>query len=97
MGIGDFLVRIWIPGSVPLTNESGSSVTLMMQYKLFFPYFGLPTGTLSSVLKIRFFAKKFCVKILFCKHYFSPLNTFMRKGKDPEPDPYLLLVLRNKK
>ncbi len=22
-------------------------------------------------------------------HYFSPLNTFMRKGKDPEPDPYL--------
>jgi hypothetical protein len=29
---------------------------------------------------------KFGVKILFCKHYFSPLNTFMRKGKDPEPD-----------
>ncbi len=24
----------------------------------------------------------------FCKHYFSPLNTFMRKGKDPGPDPY---------
>jgi hypothetical protein len=21
------------------------------------------------------------------KTYFSPLNTFMRKGKDPEPDP----------
>ncbi len=20
-------------------------------------------------------------------HYFSPLNTFMRKGKDPESDP----------
>jgi len=32
----------------------------------------------------------FCVKILFCKHYFSPLNTFMRKGKDPDPDPYLV-------
>ncbi len=33
---------------------------------------------------------KFCVKILFCKHYVSPLNTFMRKGKDPDPelDPY---------
>ncbi len=27
------------------------------------------------------------IKILFCKHYFSPLDTFMRKGKDPEPDP----------
>jgi hypothetical protein len=26
---------------------------------------------------------KFCVKILFCKHYFSPLNTFLRKRKDP--------------
>jgi hypothetical protein len=37
------------------------------------------------------FLLKFCVKILFCRHYFSPLNTFMRKGKDPdpEPDPYL--------
>jgi hypothetical protein len=31
---------------------------------------------------------------MFCKHYFSPLNTFIRKGKDPEldPDPHLLLV-----
>jgi hypothetical protein len=27
------------------------------------------------------------VKILYSKHYFSPLNNFMRKGKDP--DPYL--------
>jgi hypothetical protein len=31
------------------------------------------------------FLLKFCVKILFCKHYFSPLNIFMRKGKDPDP------------
>jgi hypothetical protein len=30
---------------------------------------------------------KFGVKILFCKKSFSPLNIFMRKGKDPEPDP----------
>jgi hypothetical protein len=37
-----------------------------------------------------FFVLKFCGKILFCKHYFSPLNTFMRKGKDP--DPYLCLI-----
>jgi hypothetical protein len=29
------------------------------------------------------------VKMIFCKQYF---NTFMRKGKDPEPDPYLLLM-----
>ncbi len=26
-------------------------------------------------------------KILFGKHYYSLLNTFMRKGKDPAPDP----------
>ncbi len=52
----------------------------------------LPAGTLSSVLKMYFFAKIFCVKILFCKHYFSPLNTFMIKGKDPNPDPYLWLI-----
>jgi hypothetical protein len=29
----------------------------------------------------------FIVKILFCRPYFSPLNTSTRKGKDPEPDP----------
>ncbi len=28
--------------------------------------------------------------MLFFRHYFSPLNTFMRKGKDP--DPYLCLM-----
>ncbi len=28
-------------------------------------------------------------KILCKKFYFSPLNTFMIKGKDPKPDPYL--------
>jgi hypothetical protein len=34
---------------------------------------------------------KFCAKNLFCRLYFSPLkNTFMWKGKDP--DPYLWLI-----
>jgi hypothetical protein len=49
--------------------------------------YNLPAGTLSSVLK-------FCVKILFCKHYFSSFITFMRNEKDPEtdPDPYLSLT-----
>jgi hypothetical protein len=27
---------------------------------------------------------------LFCKHYFTPLNTFMRKGKDPYQHLWLL-------
>jgi hypothetical protein len=40
---------------------------------------------LQSLKKFNFF--KFCVKILYWKHYFSPLNTFMRKGMEPEPDP----------
>jgi hypothetical protein len=35
-------------------------------------------------LKFKFLLK-FCVKILFYKHYFSPFNAFMRKGKDPDP------------
>jgi hypothetical protein len=30
------------------------------------------------------FLLKFCVKISFCKHKFSPLNTFMKKGNDPD-------------
>ncbi len=47
---------------------------------IFSPYYFLITYQLSSVLKIKFFAK--LLKILFCKHYF-------RKGKDPEPEPYL--------
>jgi hypothetical protein len=31
----------------------------------------------------------FCVKILFCKHYFSPLNTFMRKEHTGYPLSYI--------
>jgi hypothetical protein len=29
----------------------------------------------------------FCVKFYFVKDFFSPLNTLMGKGKDPDPDP----------
>ncbi len=36
------------------------------------------------------FLLKVCVRFLFCRHFFSPLNTLMRKGKDP--DPYLWLL-----
>jgi hypothetical protein len=28
--------------------------------------------------------------MLFCRQYFSPLNTFMRKGKDPDPSLSLM-------
>ncbi len=33
------------------------------------------------------FNDKLCAKVLFRKHYFCPPNTFMRKGKDPDPKP----------
>jgi hypothetical protein len=56
-------------------------------YFLFYSY-NLPIGILFSVLKLNFMLM-FCVKILFCKHYFSPLNKFIRKEKDPYLDPYL--------
>jgi len=107
--IHDILVRIrirlYIHGSVPLTNGSRSgsgscgsdSFSDFYDARKIFYFFlhifsyNLPTGTLSSVSKIKFFAKIF-VKILFCTHYFSPLNTFMSSVADPGclsqiPDP----------
>jgi hypothetical protein len=59
-------------------------VPLRMHTLHIFSY-NLPAGTLSSVLKFNLLLK-FCVKILLCKHYFSLLNTFMRKGKGPDPE-----------
>jgi hypothetical protein len=47
-----------------------------------FRSYNLPVGTLSFILF--YFLLKFCGKNLFCKHYFSPLNPFMKKGNDPE-------------
>jgi hypothetical protein len=57
--------------------------------KIFFSYFFLITCSQAHHLQseIKKILLKFCVKILFCRHYFSPLKTFMRQGKDP--DPYL--------
>ncbi len=57
---------------------------------IFFSYFFLITCQQAHHLqskKFKFFAEILCKKILFCRHYFSPFNTSMRKGKDP--DPYL--------
>ncbi len=97
LGIPDIFVRIQIRGSLPQTNlfgsesYSGFSMTLRMQIKFFFLLhtfpFNLHAGTVSSVLN--FFAKMLCWNFI-CMPYFSPLNTFMRKGKDP--DPYLRLM-----
>jgi hypothetical protein len=77
-----------------MTNGSGSDSLLQRLLgctkKFFFIFFSanLPASTLSSVLG-NCYRDKFCVKILFSKHYlnyFSPHNTFIRKEKDPDPD-----------
>jgi hypothetical protein len=51
--------------------------------------FPAATGTLSSFLKIQFFA--FVVKFYFASITLVPPNAFMRKRKDPvlDPDPYI--------
>ena len=52
-------------------------------------FYNLPAGALSLFISQNnvIFCIKFCLKILFCKLYSSQLNTFIRIGKDPEPDP----------
>ncbi len=43
-------------------------------------------------LQSKNFSSKIFVTMLFCRHYFSPLNTFLSKGKDPDPGPHLWLM-----
>jgi hypothetical protein len=59
-------------------------------------FFHLPTGIVPGIFYLKIYGNfllNFLLKVYFAtrKHYFSPLNTFMRKEKDPdpEPDPYL--------
>ncbi len=74
---------------VPLTVIDPDPTPFFIDFKdtrkiIFFHIFSfnLPAGTLSSVLKI---LPKNLATIFFCKHFFSPLNTFIRKWKDPDP------------
>jgi hypothetical protein len=97
LGIRDILVWILIRirTTTPLTNGFGSDSFfqwLRMQKKNFI-YFSnnLPRRHIVFSLKNLIFCLNFVLKFLFCKHYFSLLNTFMGKG-DPDPDPYLWLI-----
>ncbi len=80
-------------GSVPLTYGSGSDSFLHWFYgckkKSYFFLLTCPQAHHVQSEKLTFFLK-FCGKMLFSRHYFSPLNTFMREGRDP--DPYLWLI-----
>jgi hypothetical protein len=97
LGIRDILVRIRISRFVPLTNgsRSGSRIRLLslvtLRRKKKYSYFFLITYPQAHYLQSSTFnfLLKFFVQLLFCQHYFSPLNTFKRKGKDPDqqPDP----------
>jgi hypothetical protein len=69
-----------------------SSKALRIQKKYFFIFFLYLLHRLIIVSLTNLIFIKVCVKILFCKHYFSPLNTFMRKRMDPDPNLYLLLM-----
>ncbi len=53
-----FNIRLLVVGRIRLL----SSMTLRMQKNIFFAFFSfnIPAGILSSVLKIKFFAKNFC-------------------------------------
>ncbi len=98
--IREILVRIRTHGSVPLTNGSGSNSG--SDFFLYFDFknarqnicFHIFLMTCPHANHLHFkkfnFLLQFCVQIIFCMNYFSPLNTFMRKGKDP--DPYFWLI-----
>ncbi len=84
MGIRDILVRIRIQLRIRFLSE----LILRIQKKYFFHIFLITCPQAHHFQYEKFiFLLEFCVKILFCRHYFSQLNTFIRKGKDPEPDP----------
>jgi hypothetical protein len=48
--------------------------------------------TCSIIKNFNFQQENLCIRILFSNYSFSPLNTFLRNGKDLDPDPYLWLT-----
>ena len=99
MEIHDILVRIrvWIririPGSVPLDPDPAPDPTPFFTdfkdaRKYCFSYFFLITCPQAHHLLSKML--NFLLNLLFCRHYFRPLITFLRKGKDP--DPHLRLM-----
>ncbi len=86
---------LWLMDPDPTSDPTPFFIDFKDAKKYFFPYFFLfltcPQAHHLQSKKFNFLLK-FCVKILFCRHCFSPLNIFMRKGKDPDPDPYLWLM-----
>ncbi len=93
VGIRDILVRIrylWLVDPDPAPDPTPTFfIDFKDTKKIFFHIFFIVTCAQTKKFN---YLLKFCVKILFCRHYFSPINTFMRKKKDPEPEPYIWLI-----
>jgi hypothetical protein len=102
LGIRDILVRIWIPGSVPLTNGDPDPTPdptpffsdLRMEKNNFFHIFSFnfPTVILFSVLKISFFAQILCLNFILTALFQSAQHIYEKKvriqeaQKPPDPD-----------
>ena len=70
-----FLVRLWIRNSDKRIRIRLLTSVTATKFVLHISY-SLSASTLSSVLKWYFASSR----------YFSPLSTYMKKGKDPDPD-----------
>ena len=91
LGIHNILVRIRIPWSIPLTNGSGSgsnsgSDSFLQWYKNKFFFFILFLITCPQTHHLQpkkcIFLLKFCVKMLFSRHYFKVRLTHLwEKGR----------------
>ncbi len=90
----DLLLWLMDPDPTPDPTPFFSDFKDAKNFFLHIFSYNLPTGTLSSVLKFYFFAKSLCQNFILQALFPSAQNTFMRNGKDPEPDPdpYLRLM-----
>ncbi len=92
-----FVLLQWLMDPDPAPDPSPDLIPFFIDFKdakknhIFFFYSNLPTSHYLQS-KVFNFLLKFCVKILFGRRYFSPLNTFMRKAKYPDPEPYLWIM-----
>jgi hypothetical protein len=77
------IFRMYATFLTPLGSHYRLPVPSRIQKKyIFFFLITCPQAHHLQSKKFNLFLQ-FSVKMLYCRHYFSPLNTFMRKRKDP--------------
>ncbi len=90
-GSADPYLRLMDPDPDTTPDPTSFFIDFKDTKKIFFSYFFRTCQQTHHLQSKKFnYLLKFCVKIIYCRRYYSPLNTSMRKGKDP--DPYLLLL-----